>query len=146
MPWWGWLVLGATLFGAELMIVDLEFYLVFLGVSAILVGLAGASGLALAPWVQWFAFAIISVSSMVIFRQRVYLKLRGGAAGFPDSLEGKTLTLAEDLQPGESGRVEYRGSAWTVRNSGDDTLRMGQEVVVRDVKGLVLNVVALGTA
>ena len=33
MTWWGWMILGAVLFGAELFAVDAQFYLVFLGLS-----------------------------------------------------------------------------------------------------------------
>ena len=40
MTWWGWMVLGAVLFGAELFAVDAQFFLVFLGLSAAIVGLA----------------------------------------------------------------------------------------------------------
>ena len=40
MIWWQWFVLGALLLGAEIAI-DAEFYLVFLGISAIVVGLIG---------------------------------------------------------------------------------------------------------
>jgi membrane protein implicated in regulation of membrane protease activity len=38
MPWWGWIIVGALLMGAELFVIDAQFYLVFLGVSAIAVG------------------------------------------------------------------------------------------------------------
>ena len=41
MTWWMWMTLGAFLLGAELFAIDVQFYLVFLGVSAALVGLAG---------------------------------------------------------------------------------------------------------
>ena len=34
MTWWGWMILGAVMLGAELFAVDAQFYLVFLGVSA----------------------------------------------------------------------------------------------------------------
>ena len=39
MTWWAWMILGAVLFGAELFAIDAQFYLVFLGVSAAIVGL-----------------------------------------------------------------------------------------------------------
>ena len=45
MTWWSWMVLGALLLGAELFAIDAQFYLVFLGVSAILVGLASLLGI-----------------------------------------------------------------------------------------------------
>ena len=40
MSWWGWIIAGAILLGAELTFVNAQFYLVFVGSAAILVGLA----------------------------------------------------------------------------------------------------------
>ena len=45
MTWWSWMILGAVLLGAELFAVDAQFYLVFLGVSAAIVGLASLAGI-----------------------------------------------------------------------------------------------------
>ncbi len=38
MPWWMWIVTGAILLGAELFIIDAQFFLVFIGVSALVTG------------------------------------------------------------------------------------------------------------
>jgi membrane protein implicated in regulation of membrane protease activity len=45
MPWWGWLIVGEALLGAEMFVIDAQFYLVFFGIAAALVGLAGLTGL-----------------------------------------------------------------------------------------------------
>ena len=50
MPWWGWITVGALLLAAEMTIVDLEFYLVFLGVSAFVVGLLGLAEVSMPFW------------------------------------------------------------------------------------------------
>ena len=68
MPWWGWVTVGALLLAAEMTIVDLEFYLVFLGASAFLVGMPGLAGLPLPYWLQWIVFAFLSIASLVFFR------------------------------------------------------------------------------
>ena len=47
MPWWGWMAVGALLLVAELTFVDLEFYLVFLGLSALITGMLELAGIAL---------------------------------------------------------------------------------------------------
>ena len=44
MTWWTWMILGGVLLGAELLAIDAQFYLVFLGISSALVGLAGMLG------------------------------------------------------------------------------------------------------
>ena len=63
MMWWGWMVLGALLLGVELFAVDAQFYLVFLGVSAALVGLAALMGIELPEWGQWALFATLALIS-----------------------------------------------------------------------------------
>ena len=40
MQWWAWVAGGGILLGAELAFVDAQFYLVLLGASAMVVGLA----------------------------------------------------------------------------------------------------------
>ena len=41
MNWWGWLIIGFVLMGAELTAVDAAFYLIFVGAAAILMGALG---------------------------------------------------------------------------------------------------------
>ena len=36
MPWWGWMIIGALMLGSELLGVDAAFYLVFIGVAAMI--------------------------------------------------------------------------------------------------------------
>ena len=45
MEWWAWIAVGAVLLGSELGIVDAQFYLVFVGASALVVGLLDLAGL-----------------------------------------------------------------------------------------------------
>ena len=72
MTWWGWMILGAFLFGSELVAIDAQFFLVFLGISAMLVGLADLIGIAMPEWVQWLVFASLSLISMFTFRKQLY--------------------------------------------------------------------------
>lgn len=140
MTWWGWMILGAVLLGAELFAVDAQFYLVFLGVAAALVGAASLFGIGLPEWGQWLAFAILSLLFMFTFRKNLYEKIRGGAKGFRETITGDTINLVEDLAPGADTRAEYRGTNWTVRNIGDKTIAGGSRAVVTKVDGLTLYV------
>ena len=78
------MVLGAILLGAEMFAIDAQFYLVFLGVSAALVGLAGLFGISMDLWVQWTAFAVLSLIFMFTFRKQLYMKIRGNVEGFKE--------------------------------------------------------------
>jgi membrane protein implicated in regulation of membrane protease activity len=132
----------AVLLGAELFAVDAQFYLVFLGVSAAIVGLAGLFGIVTPEWVQWLAFAIISLIFFFTFRAALYNKLRSGGQGFKDSIQSASIAVTEDLEPGATGRAEYRGSEWTIRNVGNAAISGGSRAKVVEVDGLTLKIEA----
>jgi membrane protein implicated in regulation of membrane protease activity len=142
MTWWGWMILGAVLFGAELFAVDAQFFLVFLGVSAAIVGLAGMIGISAPEWVQWMAFAVLSLFSMFTFRKSLYQKIRGGVEGFKEGIAGEQVTITESLEPGAEGRVDFRGTLWTVRNIGERPISAGSRADVVKTEGLTLHIKA----
>ena len=57
MQWWGWIVAGVVLLGLELLVIDAQFFLVFIGLAAIVVGIAALAGMGGPEWVQWLLFA-----------------------------------------------------------------------------------------
>jgi len=137
MDWWAWFVLGAFLMGVELVAIDAAFYLMFIGIAAVLTGLAVLSGLSPEAWMQWVLFAVLALSSMLMFRKRLYEKLRGNAPGF-DVLTGEFLELEEDLKAGATCRLAFRGSTWKVKNKGPESLAKGASVQINRVNGLTL--------
>ena len=141
MTWWSWMILGAVLLAAELFAVDAQFYLVFLGVSAALVGFASLFGLAMPEWGQWMAFAVLSLLSFFTFRKSLYEKIRG-APGFHATLTGNSVKVDEELAPGDEMRLEYRGTRWTARNVGDAAIAAGTRATVVEVDGLTLRIEA----
>src|SRR6202521_4876145 len=76
MQWWAWIAVGAVLLGSELAFVDAQFYLVFVGAAALVVGFLSLARADLAVWLQWLIFAALAVSSMVGFRRRIYERMR----------------------------------------------------------------------
>ena len=143
MAWWSWMVLGAVLLAAELFAVDAQFYLVFLGVSAALVGLASLFGIVMPEWAQWLAFATLSLIFFFTFRRTLYEKIRGGGENYPaDTLSGESLNLPDDLEPGKETRAKYRGSDWTVRNVSDAVIVGGSRARIVKADGLTLHVEA----
>lgn len=141
MPWWAWIVLGVGLLGVEMLIIDAQFYLVFIGLSAALVGLLGLFGVGLPEWTEWLVFAGLSVGAMLTFRRRIYEKFRGTTGHVEQRLTvGDRVVVKGRLEPGESGRVEYRGSSWNARNTGSTAIEAGREAVIAEVDGLTLHV------
>ena len=142
MTWWIWMVLGAVILGVELFAVDAQFYLVFMGISAALVGLAGLLGITAPEWAQWTAFAALSLVSFFTFRKSLYAKIHGGVAGFRENLSGDTVNISEDIEPGGEARVDHRGSKWTARNTGSAAIAAGSRAKVVKTDGLTLHVKA----
>jgi membrane protein implicated in regulation of membrane protease activity len=138
VSWWGWVVGGAILLGAELAFVDAQFYLVFVGSAALVVGAAVGAAPSLAPWAQWAVFALLSVVSMVTFRSRVYERLRSHAPPVRTGPGSESLTLPVALGPGESCQAEHGGTYWTVRNDSDGPMPVGARARVVRVQGLTL--------
>jgi len=142
MTWWSWMVLGAVLLGAELLAIDAQFYLIFLGLSAALVGLAGMFGLVMPEWAQWMAFAVLSLIFFFSFRKNLYEKIRGGAVGFRETLTGNVVDVETDLAAGAEARIEYRGTRWTAKNIGNSTIAGGSKARVVKADGLTLHLEA----
>jgi membrane protein implicated in regulation of membrane protease activity len=143
MPWWAWLVLGIGLLGVEMFVIDAQFYLVFIGLSAAVVGLLGLTGVDLPSWAQWLAFSVLAVAAMLSFRRRLYEMVRKRSGRVDERLTvGDRVLVPARLEPGQTGRVEYRGSSWTARNAGASPIEAGREAVIAEVNGLTLHVKA----
>ena len=138
MPWWGWIALGTLLLGSEMLLVDLDFYLVFLGMSALLVGVAALAGLDDPTWIQWLLFAGLSLVTLVGFRQRVYGKLRGNVPGLGADFVDEKGRARERIEPNENGSVELRGSVWNARNEGEQPIEAGGQARVVRTEGVTL--------
>lgn len=141
MIWWAWLVLGIGLLVVEMFVIDAQFYLVFIGLSAAIVGLAAMVGLDLAPWAQWLLFSGLAIIAMLAFRRRLYERVRGRTGHVEERLTvGERLAVDSRLEPGQSGRVDYCGTTWTARNVGTSVIEAGREARIVQVDGLVLHV------
>jgi membrane protein implicated in regulation of membrane protease activity len=137
MSWWGWIIAGAILLGAELAFVNAQFYLVFIGSAAILVGLA-AFLLPLAHWLQWALFAVLAIASMVTFRSRVYQRFNRALPKVNCGPAGGLITLQVSLGAGESCQAEYGGTFWTVRNDSETPIPSGSRARIARVQDLTL--------
>jgi membrane protein implicated in regulation of membrane protease activity len=138
MSWWGWVIGGAILLGAELTLVSADFYLVFVGSAAVVVGLTTGFIYPLAPWAQWAFFAVLAIVLMVTFRARVYRLFRGHSPPVQAGPPGGVMTLPVTLAPGESCRAEHGGTFWTVCNDSDMPIPCGARARIASVQGLTL--------
>jgi membrane protein implicated in regulation of membrane protease activity len=139
MPWWGWIVVGVLLLGGE-MVADAQFYLVFLGVAAVVTGLLGFGGISGGIAMQWAIFGALSLILLIAFRARVYGRLRGTQAPGHETIVGEVAVVTALLPPGAVGRAELRGTSWSARNVGVQPIAAGERAQVVRVQGLVIDV------
>jgi membrane protein implicated in regulation of membrane protease activity len=141
MTWWYWLVLGLVLIAAEMASAG-GFYIIFFGVSGVVVGFIAAIGLE-SLWAQWLLFSVLSVASLVLFRNPLMRKLNLGAGSENiDTLEGETGTALDDIGAGGNGHVELRGTTWSAHNTGSTPLARGHRCIVVRADRLTLFVKA----
>lgn len=145
MPWWAWILSGLVLLGLELLLGS--FYLVFLGIAAIIVGLIAMFGASGPLWLEWLLFIIFSAGLVLLLRKPLLGKfnLRSDPRDI-DSLVGIAAVAVDTIPPGGIGKVDMRGTVWTAHNQGAAALSPGQRCRVERVEGLSLWVRPEGTA
>ena len=143
MAWWAWCILGAVVIGIELLAVDAQFYLVFAGVAAVTVGLLNLVGLELPVAGQWLLFAVLAVGAMFTLRRPIYAKLMSRPFGNVSTDLDQRVVLPQELAPGKTCRIEYRGSGWTAMNIGDQSIPPGGAARIDSIDGVTLRVRAI---
>lgn len=138
MAWWGWVLVGTLLLAGELFVVEADFYLVFIGFAAVVVGFLDLVGIGGPRWLEWLMFAVIALGSTVLFRQRVYEKLRPPGGVVSDSVVGERALARGAIAPGGHGEAELRGTVWQARNVGTALIAPGGRARVEGIEGLVL--------
>jgi membrane protein implicated in regulation of membrane protease activity len=137
MLWWYWILLGLFLLVLE-MASPGGFFAAFFGLSAVLVGILAALGLAGPPWVQWLLFSVLSVAGLATLRGTLRRIMASGRQGPVDSLVGTTAIVLEDVPPGGVGKAELRGTSWNARSEQAAAILKGQRCRVERVDGLTL--------
>jgi membrane protein implicated in regulation of membrane protease activity len=140
MLWWYWILLGLVLAAIELATPG-GFFFLFFAVGALVVGLLAVSGLIGNVAVQWAAFSVVSVASLLLFRRPLLERIkRTESPESVDTLLGELAVAADAIPAGQYGRAELRGSVWTVRNVDAVTVSAGERCRVAAVRGLELDI------
>jgi membrane protein implicated in regulation of membrane protease activity len=139
MTWWIWVLFGLFLMVLE-MFIPSNFYLMFFGAGALIVGsLVAMFGMPL--WMQWLLFTVFSILAAILFQKKCMLGFRSHPEiTGTENLVGKTALVLDDMAPNAIGKVELQGTSWNVRNVGTSPLTRGQHCHVEHVDGLTLSV------
>ncbi|OVE80656.1 hypothetical protein BVY03_05730, partial [bacterium K02(2017)] len=115
-----WACLGIALIVIE--IFSSTFFLLFFGISALVVALIRVIGLDhLAA--ELTIFALIGMAGTLVFRKKI---LKSFASKQEVNIDkDKVITLSEDIAAHQSGSIQYRGSPWSALNDSDYDLKKG---------------------
>jgi len=139
MVWWSWIILGLALVAAEVLL-PTDFFFLFFGFAALLIGGVAAMGAVESAPLQWLLFSLAAAAALMFFRGPLLARFKGTAreAQDVDSMVGETAVALDDITPGSVGKAELRGSTWNARNSSPTVLAKGQRARVERVDGLTL--------
>lgn len=141
VSWWLWIVLGIVLLLGEVLTPG-GFYIFFFGASAILVGLLKFLGFTQGLISEGLLFAGLAICGLAFLRKPLTEKFQSKTGSHPDEdrLVGEVAVVAQQIPPGEIGKVELRGSVWNAVNEGEVPLAPSERCRVVSVHGLTLHV------
>ena len=125
-----WFLIGLLLFLLELVLPG--FVIFFFGVGAWLTALLC---LIASPNinVQIIVFAVTSVISLAALRKIIQKKFFYSREGLSESVEdeftGKEAVALTDLEPGENGKIDFKGTTWKAESVSH--VREGQIVIIK---------------
>ena len=139
MPWWAWFVLGAALLAAEV-VLSTDFYLVFFGAAALIVGGLVVAGVSVPPWAEWAAFGALAVGFLLLYRERLRVWLTRPHKTLNREIAGKTAVAVDAIAAGAMGSVELRGTRWKAHNESAEAIGAGESCRVDRIDGVTLHV------
>ena len=141
MLWWYWSILGLVLIGMEILTLGGlgNFYLLFFGMAALMVSGLSWAGIVEQAWIQWFLLGVLGFTSLLVMKKPLQNKAaQSDNSGPVDSMVGETATVLEPLAPQAMGKVTLRGTTWSARNAGTQSLEKNALAKIVRVDGLTL--------
>jgi membrane protein implicated in regulation of membrane protease activity len=136
-PATSWFLLGFILFLLEFIIPGLVLF--FFGVGAWITALV-VLAFALPLNAQLVLFLISSVLTLALFRKSIKKltwsrKLERNEV-LEDEFIGKTAVAQTDIAPGQTGKVEFKGTNWEARTT--DMISKGDKVLISGTESITL--------
>jgi inner membrane protein len=136
IEWWYWIIFGILLLLAEAATPG-GFYLLFVGIAALVVG--ALTPLIQISWVELSVFAVLSVLLIVFFRHPLVERVRK-ATPHADVKEfiGESARVIDAIPAGREGKVELRGSVWRAKNNGLTDLSADELCTITALQGIMV--------
>ena len=135
-----WAAAGLFLLVCEFMVPGV--FLMFFGIGALVSAFITWLCPALPSAWQWVVFAVVSLATLLVLRNRMKRVFTGrttySADAIDDDFTGRTAIARTPINPGDTGKIELRGTEWEAVSS--EQIPAGAKVVVVSRDGLQLNV------
>ena len=139
LTWWLWVVVGIVTLLAEILTPG-GFYLMFIGLAAITVGVA--SPVISSSWIEITLFAVLSVLYIGLFRKPLVrkVKISTPSSDVPEFV-GEAATALATIAPNAEGQVELRGSTWKAINISTTPIPANTICTVQARNGLTFSII-----
>jgi inner membrane protein len=134
-----WLIVGVLLLIAELM--SVSFFFAFLSIGAMITALLSWVGITPTLDLQLLAFALVSVSSLLLLRkplQKIFLK-NGKSVEYNEYI-GDKATVVSTIPFNGEGKVFYRGTEWAAKSDNNEPIEATTTVIIKQLDGIKLTV------
>lgn len=126
-----WAIVGLLAILSELTMGS--FFLLFLGLSALIVAGARLLGLDNLLW-EALLFSALSLASILLFRKKLLASFRVKGQFRIDN----SVLLEVDMAPGATTSISYQGSMWTAVNVSNQVLKAGETAHIVKIEGVKL--------
>lgn len=100
-----------------------------------------AAMIGVGPLVQVIVFIVLSILLLIAtrpFKKKMDRKIQKTNV---ETAVGQIAFVEEEIKPGLTGRVKLDGKIWTAKSAGGEFIPVGQQVKVKEVKGVTLIVI-----
>ncbi len=109
MQGWHWALVGLALIGLEILTLGGlgNFYFLFFGIAALVVGVLVWLGLTEPVWLQWVLFAVSGIATLLVLQKPLQKKMpaRPKQADLVDSMVGSDSIYTDDRGNGRGGTI-----------------------------------------
>jgi len=114
------------------------FFVVFLGAGALLTAAMLWMGVPMNTTTQWLTFTVVSAMGVLLLRKKMIHWFGPSDEERFEEHKGQTVVVVEDVAPGKTGKIKYRGTEWQGATNGDDAIQAGENALITHLDGIVV--------
>jgi len=124
------LIIGDVVFGT--------FFVMFLGAGALITATLLWTGVSLNNAAQWLTFSAVSALGVLLLRPKLMQWFGPSSEERFEEHKGQTVVVVEDVLPGKTGKIKYRGAEWQSATTEADSISAGENAVITHLDGIVV--------